>query len=103
MAGNDGYPFWSFWDNLRSWWAVRELSNVMLLHFAELKRDMPGNIRKIADFLEIEVDEQTWPAILEHCSFDYMKTHMSNPHLGRASGMGGRVDFYQQGHQWLLA
>jgi len=95
---NDGYPFWSFWDNLRSWWAVRELPNVMLLHFAELKRDMPGNIRKIADFLEIEVDEQTWPAILEHCSFDYMKTHASkSAPLGGAFWDGGAQTFINKG------
>jgi aryl sulfotransferase len=34
----DGYPFWSFWDNVSSWWAIRHLPNVLFLHFADLKR-----------------------------------------------------------------
>src|SRR5690606_29638199 len=53
----DGYPFWPFWENIRSWWSIRRLPNVLLLHFADLKRDLPGEIRRIADFLEIAVDE----------------------------------------------
>jgi aryl sulfotransferase len=34
---------------------------------------MPGEIRKIAAFLEIDIDESKWDTILHHCSFDYMK------------------------------
>ena len=69
----DGHPFWPFWENIRSWWAIRTLPNVMLVHFADLKRDMPGQMRRIAAFLDVPVDESKWPAILGHCSFDWMK------------------------------
>lgn len=69
----DGHPFWPFWENVRSWWEIRNLPNVKLVHFENLKRDMPGEIRRIARFLEIPVDESRWGAILEHCSFDWMK------------------------------
>ena len=53
----DGHPFWPFWDNVRSWWALRDLPNLMLVHFSDLKRDMEGQMRQIAGFLEIEIDE----------------------------------------------
>jgi aryl sulfotransferase len=43
------------------------------VHFGNLKTDMAGEIRRIAKFLDIAIDESQWPAILEHCSFDYMK------------------------------
>ena len=43
------------------------------VHFGDLKRDMPTEIRRIASFLEIAIDESNWPAILEHCSFEWMK------------------------------
>jgi aryl sulfotransferase len=69
----DGYPFWSFWDNVRTWWQIRDLPNVRLVHFSELKRDLPGTIRQIARFLQIPVNESHWSAILEHCSFKWMK------------------------------
>ena len=69
----DGYPFWSFWDNVRTWWQIRDLPNVRFVHFSELKRDLPGAIRQIAEFLQIRINESRWSAILEHCSFDWMK------------------------------
>lgn len=69
----DGYPFWSFWDNVRTWWQIRDLPNVRLVHFSELRRDLPGTIRQIAEFLQIPINESRWSAILEHCSFEWMK------------------------------
>jgi aryl sulfotransferase len=57
----DGYPFWSYWENVRTWWAARDLPNVMLIHFNELKRDLPRSIKNIARFLDIPVDEKTFP------------------------------------------
>ena len=71
----DGYPFWSFWDSVRSWWQIRDLPNVRLVHFANLKRDLPGEIRRIAAFLEIPIDESHWDTIVEHCSFAWMKAN----------------------------
>ncbi len=53
----DGHPFWPFWDNVRSWWAIRDLPNLLLLHFGDLKADLPGQIRRIAAFLDIPIDE----------------------------------------------
>jgi aryl sulfotransferase len=69
----DGHPFWPFWENVRSWWQIRNLPNVKHVHFTNLKRDMPGEIRRIAAFLDIPINESRWDAILEHCSFQWMK------------------------------
>jgi aryl sulfotransferase len=71
----DGYPWWPYWEHVRSWWRIRHLPNVTLLHFADLKADMAAEIRRVAAFLDIPIDEATWPAIVEHCTFDYMKAH----------------------------
>ncbi len=94
----DGYPFWPFWENIRSWWEIRDLPNVLLLHYADLKADMPGHIRRIAAFLDIPVDDATWPAIVEHCSFAYMKAHASaSVPLGGAFWEGGAETFVHKG------
>jgi aryl sulfotransferase len=82
----DGYPFWSFWENVRSWWAIRDLPNVKLVHFAELKRDMPAMMREIAAFIDAEVDEAKWPEIESYCTFDWMKANAA-----RATPLGGAV------------
>jgi aryl sulfotransferase len=71
----DGYPFWPFWVHARTWWGVRDLPNVLMVHYAHLKRDLPGQIRRIAQFLEIPIDPAKWDTIVEHCTFEYMKKH----------------------------
>lgn len=73
---NGGYWFLgaSFWEHVQGWWNARSVPNVLLVHFNNLKADMPGEIRRIARFLDIEVNDTTWPAILEHCSIEYMRS-----------------------------
>ena len=94
----DGFPFWSFWDNVRSWWDIRDLPNVTLVHFARLKADMAGEIRRIAAFLDIAIDEARWDAIVEHCGFDYMKANAAaNVPLGGAFWDGGAETFLHKG------
>ena len=77
----NGHPFWPFWENVASWWDIRHLPNVLLLHFADLKRDLPGAIRRIAAFLEIPLSEGLLETVVRHSSFDYMKAHAAAPHM----------------------
>jgi len=94
----DGYPFWSYWENVRTWWAIRGLPNVMLVHYANLKSDLPGEMRRIADFLGIQVDEADWPAIVGYCSFDWMKANATKSvPLGGAFWDAGAQVFINQG------
>ncbi|MGB8273890.1 MAG: sulfotransferase domain-containing protein [Alphaproteobacteria bacterium] len=94
----DGHPFWPFWENVASWWAIRGLPNVLMVHFADLKADMPGQIRRIAAFLDIPIDEGRWDAIVEHCGFDYMKENASRSvPLGGAFWDGGAATFIHKG------
>jgi aryl sulfotransferase len=82
----DGHPFWPFWENVSSWWAIRDLPNVLLLHFADLKRNLRGQIERVAAFLDIAVDGPTLARIVQHCGFDYMKAHAAH-----AAPLGGRI------------
>ena len=94
----DGHPFWPFWENIRTWWQIRDLPNVKLVHFADLKRDMPGEIRKIAEFLQIPINEATWETILEQCSFEWMKRNASKSvPLGGACWDAGAEVFINKG------
>ncbi len=94
----DGYPFWPFFEHVRSWWEVRHLPNVMLLHFSRMKQDLPGEIRRIATFLDIPIDAARLPAIVEHCSFDYMKKNAGKTvPAGGAFWEGGAATFIHKG------
>jgi aryl sulfotransferase len=94
----DGHPFWPFWDNVRSWWAARHLPNVRLVHFSSLRRDLAREIRSVARFLDIKIDERSFPAMLTHCSLDYMKENA--PRLtpgGSAFFENGGAAFFGKG------
>jgi len=89
----DGHPFWPFWENVRSWWEVRDLPNVLFVHFADLKRDMPKQMRRIAQFLGIPIDEARWEETVEYCSFGWMKRNATKsvPLGGAFWDAGARV------------
>jgi aryl sulfotransferase len=94
----DGHPFWPFWESIRSWWQIRELPNMLFVHFNDLKRDMPGEMRRIAGFLDIPIDETRWPAIQQYCSFDWMKKNAAKSvPLGGAFWDGGAEVFINKG------
>jgi aryl sulfotransferase len=94
----DGFPYWSFWDNVRSWWGIRNLPNILFVHFDVLKRNMPEEMRRIAKFLEIPIDETKWDAIVEHCTFDWMREHGEKiVPLGGAVWKGGVKTFLNKG------
>jgi aryl sulfotransferase len=94
----DGFPFWSFWDNVRTWWSIRALPNILLIHYAALKADMPGEMQRIAQFLDIDVDPARRDAILEFCSFDWMKSNATKSvPLGGAFWDGGAGVFINTG------
>ena len=94
----DGYPFISFWQHINSWWGIHKLPNVLLVNFASLKRDLKNEIERIANFLEISVQEKSWESILEHCQFNYMKAHADK--LAPEHGMflkNGAQTFFNKG------
>ncbi len=96
--GGDGFPYWPFWGNIRSWWEIRDLPNVKLMHFNDMKADLAGSIREIADFLELQPDAARFPDIVEHCTFDWMKSHaeLAAP-LGGIMWNGGAGTFINKG------
>jgi aryl sulfotransferase len=94
----DGHPWWPFWENIRSWWDIRTLPNVLLLHFANLKQDLPGEIRRVAEFIGTPIDESKWESVIHHCTFDYMKENATRSvPLGGAFWDGGAQAFIHKG------
>ncbi len=95
---NDGAPHWSLWDSVSSWWAVRDLPNVKLVHFNDLKADLAGEMGRIADFLEIDIPEADWPGIVHRCTFDYMKANADRfAPVGGIIFDGGGASFINKG------
>jgi aryl sulfotransferase len=94
----DGHPWYPFWENVRSWWAIRDLPNVHIMHFVNLKDDLPGEMQKLAAFLNIPINEEKWDDIVRHCTFDYMKANATKSvPLGGAFWDGGAQTFIHKG------
>jgi aryl sulfotransferase len=108
FTGN-GHPIWPFWEHVRSWWNIRNQPNVMLIHFNDLKADLDGSIRRVARFLDISPDRQSFEVIKWHCTFEYMKAHAAGiAPRGGAAWKGGADTFIHKGtngrwRDWLTA
>ena len=95
----DGFPFWPYWENIRTWWEARDLPNMYFLHYQNLKDDMEGEMLKIGKFLGYDKpDQATWDKMVLHCTFDYMKKNAtaSTP-LGGSLWEGGADTFVHKG------
>ncbi len=63
-----------------------------------MKRDLPGAVRQVAEFLDIPLDEATLAAVVEHSSFGYMKEHAErSAPAGGAVWEGGARTFIHKG------
>ena len=58
----DGSPTMSFFHFVRTWWDERHRSNVLLVHYNDLKADLSGEMRRVADFLGISVPPDSGPS-----------------------------------------
>ncbi len=59
----DGFPYWSHFHHMKTWWEYRHLPNIHFVHFADLLNEPAGEIRKIARHFGIEIDEEQLPGI----------------------------------------
>ena len=61
--------------DVKAWWEYRNEPNVLLLHFADAKRDLSGTVAKLAKFYDVELSEAEHATVVEKCSFQHMKAH----------------------------
>ncbi len=69
----DGSPSMSFFHLEQTWWDVRIHPNVLLVHYNDLKTDISGEMKRIADFLCISVKAEHWPELVEAAGFEAMR------------------------------
>jgi aryl sulfotransferase len=84
-------------EHLASWWSFRSEPFVLFVHYADLLADLDGEMRRIADFLGVDVPAHLWDDVVRRCRFDAMKSdHAASPVLTRAFSDGAQ-DFFHQG------
>jgi hypothetical protein len=68
---------WTF-RHLSSFWRARDRSNVVILHYDDLKADLAGQMRGLAARLGIEIADDRWPELVQAATFDHMRSHASD-------------------------
>lgn len=70
----DGFPYWSHFRHARTFWDYRHLPNIHLFHYSDYQADLPGEMRKLADVLAIDIDDEEIAGLAESAGFDAMKS-----------------------------
>lgn len=67
----------TFFDIEKSYWRQRGRPNLLLVHYNDMKADLEGEMRRMAEFLAIEVPEKSWPELVDAARFETMKKNGS--------------------------
>jgi hypothetical protein len=61
--------------HLGTFWDARDSPNVVLVHYDDLKADLPAEMRRLARRLDIAVPEPAWPSLVRAATFEDMREH----------------------------
>jgi aryl sulfotransferase len=86
--------WWGTWPaHVKGWWdRAGRRPNVLLVHFEEMKRDLPAVTKRVAEFLGVRaLEERELARVVEKAGFDFMQRHqemfeMFPPHILQTSG-----------------
>ncbi len=83
--------------HLAGWWPKRHEDNVLMLHYADLYRDMAGEMRRIAAFTDIDVPDLAWDAVIDRCRLDEMRENARETWDLDRGFEGGADAFFNKG------
>jgi aryl sulfotransferase len=94
---HEGYPYWGSMHHLQTWWDYRHLSNILLVHFADLLAGAFQEIRRVADFLDIPASDEQIAATVQQTSLTAMRVRaeQSDSRMREVWVDGARTFFYK--------
>jgi len=101
---DDVHEFFSWWlneqpmwfEHVASFWGHLGEPNVLFVHYNDMQADLDGQMRRVAAFLDVAIEEQRWPELVERCTFESMKKR-SNEISDFANFVGGADTFLYKG------
>ena len=74
IAGQqDGTPYLSYFAYERSFWDARKAPNLLFVHYNDLQADLTGEMRRIADFLDIDIVDEEIERMAGAATFSAMR------------------------------
>lgn len=65
----------NYWSHLSSWWDHREDENVLLMCYEDMRDDLSGTIKLVADFIDVELTDALLEIVTEQASLEFMQAH----------------------------
>ena len=95
---SEGFPYWSNLRHVQTWWDYRHLPNILFVHFNDLLADLPGEVAKVARFLDIPLDDESLYSTVDAVTFRSMKQNAERtwPRLDSLMS-GGAQTFFHSG------
>jgi hypothetical protein len=98
--------WWGTWtDHVKGWWERSKAEpNVLFVYFEDMKKDLGGVTRRVAEFLGIApLSDAELANVVHKCSFAYMQEHQDNfemhpPHILQTNAelfVAGTADRYK--------
>ena len=83
--------------HLATFWERRSQSNVVLVHYADLERDLEGEMRRVAQRLGIAIDEQRLPGLVDAARFESMRARADDvvPNSSEAVWLSNEAFFHR--------
>lgn len=72
-ASNSG----QIWNHFLGFWQQRHRSDVLWVTFEDLKKDLRGEIRRIAEFMEVKLDQDLEDITYNNSTYKFMSAHAS--------------------------
>lgn len=69
----EGFPWWGNMHHVASWWPLRTQPNVLFVHYADLKADLPKEIERIAEFAGFDLTPDEVQAIAAASTLEAMR------------------------------
>lgn len=68
-------PGKNYWDHIKPLWKRRGDRDVLALCYENIIEDLPGTVERVADFMEIKLDDELKDIVTRQSDFQFMKEH----------------------------
>ncbi len=83
--------------HLATFWSARAATSVALFHYGDMSRDLDGEMRRLAAFLEIDVPGAKWDELVEAASFANMRARSKELAPEVTTGLVKAEMFFRRG------
>jgi aryl sulfotransferase len=102
---DDIHEFFTWWleddaiwfEHVASFWPHHREPNVLFVHYNDMRANLDAQMRRVATFLDIEIDERRWADQVDRCTFDSMKRRSDEIADFEAHFVGGAESFLYKG------